>query len=306
MSLDQYVTLGRSGLRVSPLCLGAMTFGEEFGIGSDPATSERILERYVERGGNFVDTANIYNGGRSEEIIGQYLARDRARRSAPRHRHQVLRQHVARRPERRRREPQGDPRCLRAVAAAHGHRLHRSLLAALVGPIHAHRGDDAHARRSRALGQGPLRRVLGHAGLAHGAGADDCARAWLGAARGAAGRVLAARAHGRRRAHADGAGIRARRHAMVATAIRLPERQVHACLHAGRVAGAFTMDQAQPERGCVPSSSMRCSPSPAKRARPRPAARSPGCARVPASCRRSSARAPSSSSRTTWARSTSC
>jgi len=80
MSLDQYVTLGRSGLRVSPLCLGAMTFGEEFGIGCDPATAERILDAYAERGGNFVDTANIYNGGRSEEIIGQYLARDRSRR----------------------------------------------------------------------------------------------------------------------------------------------------------------------------------------------------------------------------------
>lgn len=82
MSLDHYVTLGRSGLRVSPLCLGAMTFGEEFGFGSDVATSERILERYIERGGNFVDTANIYNRGHSEQIIGDWLARDASRRSS--------------------------------------------------------------------------------------------------------------------------------------------------------------------------------------------------------------------------------
>lgn len=73
MSLDQYVTLGRSGLRVSPLCLGTMTFGEEFGFGSDPATSTQILQRYVELGGNFLDTANIYNRGHSEQIIGDYL-----------------------------------------------------------------------------------------------------------------------------------------------------------------------------------------------------------------------------------------
>ena len=80
MSLDEYVTLGRSGLRVSPFCLGAMTFGEEFGIGCDAATAELILDHYVGHGGNFVDTANIYNAGRSEEILGGYLARDPSRR----------------------------------------------------------------------------------------------------------------------------------------------------------------------------------------------------------------------------------
>jgi aryl-alcohol dehydrogenase-like predicted oxidoreductase len=80
MSLDEYVTLGRSGLRVSPFCLGAMTFGKEFGIGCDAATAELILDHYVGRGGNFVDTANLYNAGRSEEIIGGHLARDAARR----------------------------------------------------------------------------------------------------------------------------------------------------------------------------------------------------------------------------------
>jgi aryl-alcohol dehydrogenase-like predicted oxidoreductase len=80
MSLDHYVTLGRSGLRVSPLCLGAMTFGEEFGFGSNVETSEQILARYMELGGNFVDTANIYNLGHSEQIIGDWLAKNPGKR----------------------------------------------------------------------------------------------------------------------------------------------------------------------------------------------------------------------------------
>ncbi len=83
MALDHYVTLGRSGLRVSPLCLGAMTFGKEWNWGSDVETSERILDAFHERGGNFIDTANMYTKGHSEAIMGDYYAarpgkRDRA------------------------------------------------------------------------------------------------------------------------------------------------------------------------------------------------------------------------------------
>ena len=52
MSLYEYVTLGRSGLRVSPLCLGAMTFGTEWGFGVDEAASRSIFDRYIELGGN--------------------------------------------------------------------------------------------------------------------------------------------------------------------------------------------------------------------------------------------------------------
>src|SRR3984957_2037814 len=63
MSLDSYVTLGRSGLRVSPFCLGTMTFGEDWGWGSSPADSELILAEYLDGGGNFIDTANIYTKG---------------------------------------------------------------------------------------------------------------------------------------------------------------------------------------------------------------------------------------------------
>jgi len=74
MSLDQYITLGRSGLRVSRLSLGTMTFGEDWGWGADAAESRRIFDAYVERGGNFIDTANIYTNGSSEKLLGQFIA----------------------------------------------------------------------------------------------------------------------------------------------------------------------------------------------------------------------------------------
>lgn len=80
MPLDHYVTLGRSGLRVSPFCLGTMTFGEDFGWGSSVKDSEAILDRFIERGGNFIDTANLYTKGHSEKIIGDHLAREKGKR----------------------------------------------------------------------------------------------------------------------------------------------------------------------------------------------------------------------------------
>ncbi len=80
MSLDHYVTLGRSGLRVSPFCLGAMTFGDDWGWGSTVPDSEAIITRYVEEGGNFLDTANAYTKGHSERIIGDYVRQRALRR----------------------------------------------------------------------------------------------------------------------------------------------------------------------------------------------------------------------------------
>jgi aryl-alcohol dehydrogenase-like predicted oxidoreductase len=70
MALDSYVSLGRSGLRVSPFCLGAMNFGGPAGV----EDSERILAAYLDRGGNFVDTANFYTNGHSEKILGDFFA----------------------------------------------------------------------------------------------------------------------------------------------------------------------------------------------------------------------------------------
>jgi aryl-alcohol dehydrogenase-like predicted oxidoreductase len=80
MPLNHYVTLGTSGLRVSPFCLGAMTFGEEWGWGSSVPESEAIIAAFLDRGGNFIDTANVYTKGHSEAIIGDCVGRDSSRR----------------------------------------------------------------------------------------------------------------------------------------------------------------------------------------------------------------------------------
>ena len=72
--LDSYVTLGRSGLRVSPLCLGTMTFGTEWGWGSEEGVARQVFDKYIEAGGNFVDTANVYTEGHSEELLGKFIA----------------------------------------------------------------------------------------------------------------------------------------------------------------------------------------------------------------------------------------
>jgi aryl-alcohol dehydrogenase-like predicted oxidoreductase len=75
MSLSNYRSLGRSGLVVSPLALGTMTFGMSR-WGSDENTSRAVFNAYVEAGGNFVDTADVYSAGRSEEMVGNFIADD--------------------------------------------------------------------------------------------------------------------------------------------------------------------------------------------------------------------------------------
>lgn len=75
----KYQLLGKSGLRVSELCLGAMTFGEEWGWGSAKEESQEIFNSYVDAGGNFIDTANKYTEGTSEKYIGEFIAGDRDR-----------------------------------------------------------------------------------------------------------------------------------------------------------------------------------------------------------------------------------
>lgn len=69
--------LGGSGLRVSELCLGAMTFGTDWGFGADEQACEEIYHVFREAGGNFIDTANVYTNGVSEEIVGRLVASDR-------------------------------------------------------------------------------------------------------------------------------------------------------------------------------------------------------------------------------------
>ena len=73
-TLATYSLLGRSGLRVSPLCLGAMTFGTDWGWGAPRDTVYALLDHYVGSGGNFVDTADLYTNGTSEALIGEWMA----------------------------------------------------------------------------------------------------------------------------------------------------------------------------------------------------------------------------------------
>jgi aryl-alcohol dehydrogenase-like predicted oxidoreductase len=69
----RYQRLGNSGLKVSELCLGTMTFGEEWGWGAPPEECRRMLDAYLDAGGNFVDTANLYTNGTSETLLGEFL-----------------------------------------------------------------------------------------------------------------------------------------------------------------------------------------------------------------------------------------
>ncbi len=75
----RYKLLGPSGLRVSEICLGTMSMGDAWGFGADEKESHQILERYAEAGGNFIDTANKYHEGQSEEIVGAFVETDRER-----------------------------------------------------------------------------------------------------------------------------------------------------------------------------------------------------------------------------------
>jgi aryl-alcohol dehydrogenase-like predicted oxidoreductase len=75
----RYKLLGHSGLRVSELCLGTMTFGEDWGWGGSYDESRKIFDLFAEAGGNFLDTANLYTNGTSEKYVGEFVAGDRDR-----------------------------------------------------------------------------------------------------------------------------------------------------------------------------------------------------------------------------------
>ena len=152
----KYRYLGRSGLLVSRLCLGTMTFGNpEWGC--DQKTSSAIVRRFIEGGGNFIDTADGYSGGESEKMLGVALkehdrdnlviatkcwfpsdaAVDGARPVAQAHR-----------------------RILRQEPAAHGYRLHRPLPVPRTRPLHAAGGEPPRGGRSHPRRQDPLSRLL--------------------------------------------------------------------------------------------------------------------------------------------------
>jgi aryl-alcohol dehydrogenase-like predicted oxidoreductase len=76
----RYKVLGKTGLRVSEICLGTMTFGQEWGEflrGAPKEESKKIFDLYVDSGGNFIDTANIYQNGSSEKYVGELISTER-------------------------------------------------------------------------------------------------------------------------------------------------------------------------------------------------------------------------------------
>ena len=78
----RYKLLGKSGLRVSELCLGTMTFGDvwqDWGLDTSKDESRKIFDGFAEAGGNFIDTANKYNEGQSESLLGEFIESDRDR-----------------------------------------------------------------------------------------------------------------------------------------------------------------------------------------------------------------------------------
>jgi aryl-alcohol dehydrogenase-like predicted oxidoreductase len=76
-SIMKYYLLGKSGLRVSELALGAMTFGTEWGWGTEKNEARKMLDLYIDNGGNFVDTADVYTNGSSEKMLGEFLGEKR-------------------------------------------------------------------------------------------------------------------------------------------------------------------------------------------------------------------------------------
>jgi aryl-alcohol dehydrogenase-like predicted oxidoreductase len=75
----KYKLLGKSGLKVSELALGAMTFGTEMGIGVEKVEARKVYDAFRSEGGNFIDTANVYNRGTSETFLGEFMQGDRER-----------------------------------------------------------------------------------------------------------------------------------------------------------------------------------------------------------------------------------
>ena len=152
----RYKLLGKSGLRVSELCLGTMTFGEDWGWGSSREESRKVYDAFLEAGGNFIDTANVYTNGTSERFLGEFMQGHREQFVlATKYTLTPPRQ----RPQRGRQPPQEHGAGGRGQPEAAQDRLHRPVLAAHLGPDHARRRSHAGLRRPGAAGQNPLRRA---------------------------------------------------------------------------------------------------------------------------------------------------
>ena len=227
MPLDQYLTLGRSGLRVSPFALGAMTFGDDAGgAGSSVEESEKILATYLDRGGNFVDTANFYTNGHSEKILGDWFAANPAQRD----RVVLASKFFAN-------MYPGDPNGGGAGRSSIRRQLHETLRRLQTDHLDLYwlHNWDRHTpieETLRALDDlvtrrhDSLHRILEHPRLGHRAGTDDGRAARVDSADRIAGGVLASGAHRGRRTRAAGARPGHGAGAVESAAQRLPFRQV--------------------------------------------------------------------------------
>ena len=302
-----YRLLGRTGLRVSPLCLGTMNFGmgEVGGVQTEEDDGHRIMDRALELGINFFDTANVYGDGRglTESIIGRWFAQGERRRE-----HTVLATKVYNArdswPNAARLSALHDPPRVRGQPPAAADRPHRPLPDAPRRPRHAVGRDLAGDGRARAAGQGALRRQQQLRRLAHRAGQ-----------------------RGGRRAGIRSASCRSRA-STTSTPARSSSRCCPACEHYGvgddpveparrwaarrrarrpggrrstrqRRASQDRIEEHAPAARAVGEALRRA------RSRRRPTSRWRGCSPTRSSPRRSSARARSSSSTARWARSTS-
>ena len=219
-----YRTFGRlTGLRVSEYALGAGNFGTGWGTGAEPAEARRIFDRFAEAGGTLIDTAESYQLGESETLLGEFLAADRD--------HFVVATKysmgVDARTSQHRQQPQEHDPGGRGQPEAARDRPHRPLLGALPGRPDADRGDPARPRRPGLARQDPATRGCRTSRPGGSSrGADDRRAARLVAGRRHPGRVQPRRAHRRPRAAADGRGAGARRRAVVAARRRAADRQV--------------------------------------------------------------------------------
>ena len=205
-----------------------MTFGEDLGWGSSVEESEQIIDRFVDLGGNFIDTANFYTKSHSEKIIGDHIGRHPARRD---------RLVIATKfsgnlyPG----DPNGGGSGRKSLITACENSLRRLQTdyidlywLHIWDKQHPDRGDDGRTRRPRSCRQGALPRRLGHPGVEDRRGKSHRAFPRLVVVHRAADRVLAAPTHRRTGTGSDGARIRPRDHAMVAARRRCAQRQVHA------------------------------------------------------------------------------
>ena len=225
--VDDYVLLGRSGLRVSRLCLGTMTFGTEWGWGSAESAAREMFDRYLDAGGNFVDTADGYTAGTSETLVGKFI-RDHGNRDRV-----VLATKFTFGSE------PGNPnsggngrknihRALEGVAAAAADRLRRPVLAARLGRAHPDGGGALDARRAGARREGAGHRLLRRAGVVPRPRADHRRVPRLGVHLRTPARVLARGAEHRARARPGGAGPRGGHLPLESPGERDAEREVPA------------------------------------------------------------------------------